>query len=435
MRTLFTLFAALLLVIPSDANDKNIRVTARVNTPVISIQGGRIFVQVTVTTPRLRIPTRAPMALTVVLDRSGSMGEERKMDFAKQALHKLIDQLHRNDIFSLVIYDDVVDVVQHPVRVTDKTRLHSLVDDIYPRGATNLGGGLQEGLRLAVQHARKEITSRVILLSDGLANRGLTDPMQLNAMAHRFRRQSVSVTAMGVGLDYNENLMVGLAESGGGNYYFIESPSTLASIMHRELKDASSIACRNAVLEFDLGTGIEVRDVIGYSWERRGSGGAISLGDLYQEEEREITLELMVPGGRDKTTVFEGNVTFEGTEVARQEKAATALIAFTQDERAIEHNRDLDVQGKADIAVSTRKVEEALDALDAGDEAEAVVRLEEAKSVLSASPAASGAGSAEIREQLGRLDAFKDSVMTSDTRRAKKAIQYENYLQQKSKKQ
>lgn len=435
MKTLWTLLAALLVAVPSIANDKNIRVTAKVNTPVISVHGGRVFVQVTVTTPRIHVPKRAPMALTVVLDRSGSMGEERKMDFAKQALHKLIDQMQRNDLFSLVIYDDVVEVVQLPARVTNKRRLHSLVDEIHPRGATNLGGGLQQGLDLAIRNARREITSRVILLSDGLANRGVTDPSRLNGIVRRFRKRSISVTAMGVGLDYNENLMVGLAEHGGGNYYFIESPSTLASIMHHELQAASSIACRNAVLEFTLGRGIEVRDVIGYSWERTGKGGTISLGDLYQEEEREITLELHAPAGNDRTEVFSGNVAFESADVERQREAATASVAYTNDVKVIENRRDLDVQGKADVAVSTRTVEQALDALDDGREEEAVAKLEEARGVLAASPAASGAGAEEIQQQLGRLDAFKDSVLTSDTRRAKKSIQYENYLLQKSKKQ
>ena len=436
MRTLFTLLTAILAVFPMDANDKNIRVTARVNTPVISVRGGTIYVQVTISTPRIHIPKRSPMNLTVVLDRSGSMGEERKMEYARVALHKLIDQLQRDDMFSLVIYDDAIDVVQRPTRATDKRRLHSLVDEIHPRGATNLGGGLEEGLRLAAHSMRRELTNRVIILSDGLANRGTTDPRQLNQIVRRYRRESVSVTSMGVGLDYNENLMVGLAESGGGNYYFIESPSTLASIMHQELDAASSIACRNAVLEFQIGKGVEIKDIIGYEWTKTGHGGTISLGDLYQEEEREITLELVAPSGQDDIRVFGGNVSFEGTEVQRQDAEAFAMVSYTNDEAAIERRRDLKVQSKTDVAVSTRSVEQALEALDDGNEAEAAVKLEEAKAFLSASPAATaGAGAADVQQQIGRLDAFKDSVLTSDARRAKKAIQYENYLKQKSKKQ
>jgi len=198
----------------------------KLNCPVISERGGTAYLQLTLTTPNIiSEKRRKPMNLSVVIDRSGSMSDQRKMEYAKKAFVSLVDQLQSNDILSIVIYDDVVEVIRCAQKIgNDKQSIKRLIDEVYPRGSTNLGGGLVEGLRQSEKYAGKEFVNRVVLLSDGLANVGITDPVELNRIAKRYRNKSISVTAMGVGLDYNENLMMGISESGGGNYYFIEHP-------------------------------------------------------------------------------------------------------------------------------------------------------------------------------------------------------------------
>src|SRR3990172_8626317 len=104
------------------------------------------------------------------------MADEGKIDYAKKAVSALIDQLREEDLFSLVIYDDVITVLREARRAGNKSELRRLLDDVTPRGATNLGGGLSEGLRQAERHRDREYLNRVILLSDGLANRGTTHP-------------------------------------------------------------------------------------------------------------------------------------------------------------------------------------------------------------------------------------------------------------------
>jgi len=213
---------------------RTVGIEARLNCPVIGSSGGRVFLQLAVSAPEAARSARRPMNLSVVLDRSGSMSEEGKMHHAKAALCALIDRLEERDLFSLVIYDDEIEVLRHACRVADREHLKRIIREIEPRGWTNLGGGLQTGLELASQNARPEYVNRVVLLSDGLANRGVTDPEELWRMAACYRARGVSVSSMGVGLSFNENLMLGLAEQGGGNYYFIESSRSLASVMGRE---------------------------------------------------------------------------------------------------------------------------------------------------------------------------------------------------------
>jgi Ca-activated chloride channel homolog len=425
-------------------SEPNITLNGKLNCPYISANGGTAYLQIALTTSAKedRERKRRPMNIAVVLDRSGSMADERKIEFAKSALNKLIDQLHSDDLFSLVVYDDVIDVLQSAQRVGNSQRdIKRLVSEIYPRNSTNLGGGMMEGLRQVERNLGKEYVNRVILLSDGLANQGVTDQRELSNIARNHRNRSISLTTMGVGLDYNENLMVSLSESGGGNYYFIESPSQLASIMSREFQSASSVVAQNAFIELKLGRGVKVVDVIGCESSFDDNTYKIPVGDLYSNDSREFTVELSIPEalpagrqGSGSQVVVTGALRCDCSMFAAR-PSFTAKVNYTREVATIEKNRDMEVQAKADIALSTRKVDNAMKALDEGRGDEAKAELTSARQVLMSSPAATvnGASGAAVQEQAARLDSFDKALKDDDSRRAKKKIQYENYRVQKKK--
>lgn len=193
------------------------------NSGCVPHNGGTVYLQIALDARNFPMTAvcRRPMNIAVVLDRSGSMADARKIDYAKKAINSLIDGLSSEDYLSIVIYDDRIDVLLPAQRVINKECIKRLVREIYPRGSTNLGGGMAEGFQQIERNFREDYVNRVILLSDGLANTGITDPRELGRIAGRYRDKSISLTTMGVGLDYNENLMLGLAEHGGGNYYFL----------------------------------------------------------------------------------------------------------------------------------------------------------------------------------------------------------------------
>ena len=418
--------------------DKSIVISGKVNCPVISQRGDKVYLQLFVRTPKVEKPYRKPLNVSVVLDRSGSMGDEQKIEYAKSALTSLIRQLSDKDILSVVIYDDIVEVLRQAGRVGDKRELLRLIDKVYPRGSTNLGGGMVEGYRQVERFASKEFTNRVILLSDGLANQGITDPQRLNKIARKNRSHSISLTAMGVGLDYNENLMVGLAEHGGGNYYFIEHPRSIAHILNREFDALSSILAQNATIEISLGRGVRLVDVIGYQWSQEGDRCKISLGDLPSEMTSEMTLELQVPSGTGSLSLASGKLAYESDKLAAGEQPSfETTIAYTDRQEVVEEHRDMDAQAKADVAVSTRKVEKAMEMLDAGRGEEAEQALTEAKELLLSSPAVNAAGAgAHITNQADQIGSFQSLLKdSSDARKSKKSIQYQNYRTQKNKQQ
>ncbi len=205
---LFTMLLAVLLPVSAMTRHQPsplFTINGTLNCPVMTEKGGTAYLQLTITAPQLTAHNkRKPINLSVVIDRSGSMSDQKKMEYAKKAFASLIDQLQPNDILSLVVYDDAVDVLRKAKKIGHhRSAIKKLVDEVFPRGSTNLGGGLQEGLREAEKFAGKEYVSRVVLLSDGLANTGMTDPAALYTLARKYRHQSISVTAKGVGLDYN----------------------------------------------------------------------------------------------------------------------------------------------------------------------------------------------------------------------------------------
>jgi Ca-activated chloride channel family protein len=399
--------------------------------------GGTVYLQVSVITPTIRVPRQKPKNVSIVLDRSGSMADEGKIRYAKSALLAIADQLSPEDLLSIVIYDDVVEVLRPVRRVKNREEIRRLIEGIEPRGSTNLGGGMIEGFNQTRRFASKEYVNRVILLSDGLANQGITSPAQLQKIARDYRSEhSISLTTMGVGLDYNENLMVGLAEFGGGNYYFIESPHSIAHILHQEFDAMTTILAQNATLEITLGNRVKLSDVIGYQWKEHNGRYQIDLGDLYSNHTQDITLELEVPMGAGRMELARGSLAYTASpsEVTDKPEFITAA-EYSADRTAVEQKRDLEVQGKVDVAVSTRQVDRAMESLDNGNAEDALLKLEEAVEELSASPAAgSSAGGAFIKEQESRLGQFRQALKDSagDQRRAKKAIQYDNYKAQKN---
>lgn len=416
---------------------RDVRIDAKVNYPVLLPEGGRVYLRLALHTPKRERPSRNPVNMAIVLDRSGSMAAEGKMEHARAAVGALVDQLRPNDILSLVVYDDVVDVLRPASRVGSSSgEITSLLREVYPRGWTNLGAGMNEGFAQARANIKREYTNRVVLLSDGLANQGITAPDRLADIARRYRTRGISLSTIGVGLEYDENLLVALSENGGGNYYYLESARNLASVLRQEFERLSSVVAQNAVIEIRLGRGVALHDVIGCGFEQKGGDLRIAVGDLYGDDTREIIVELDVPRGTGSFTIAEGRLTSDwSADGGTISSSFASEVRYNRDAGKVERERDLNVQGRADIAVSTRTVDQAMEEYDRGNTEQASDLLAGARAGLLASPAVAqpGAAGEALREQANRLNAYADTLKDerSDARRVKKGIQFDNYKTRK----
>lgn len=238
---------------------------------------------------------RRPLNLSLVLDRSGSMAGA-KIDYTRQAVQFLVQHLSANDTCSIVLYNDKVETLFEPQHITNKDWLSQQIDTIRVRGTTNLSGGWLQGCQHVSKLFDDKFLNRVIVLSDGLANRGITDKTQLVALARQKYEEGISTTTMGLGNDFNEDLMMEMANAGGGAFYFIESPEVAPNIFREELSGLLNIVAQNLVITIAPNSFIKsVRQLNSYPIQSNGYGTSFRLGDIFAEETKSLLLELNIP--------------------------------------------------------------------------------------------------------------------------------------------
>lgn len=239
---------------------------------------------------------RPPMDLAVVLDRSGSMNGD-KILAVKQAALDLLKELRPADRITLISYSD--DVTVHVERLmadgagADMARAQIL--PMQATGGTALGPGLIRGLELLERAKRPEKElAHLLLFSDGQANIGEQSPEVLGARAAQAFKAQVSVSTLGVGLDYNEDLMTKIADQGGGRYHFIKGADEVARVLADELAGLVSTAASGISLEVRPAAGIEVSRVFGYPAEALQGITRVPVGSLGAQQVREIVVRLRV---------------------------------------------------------------------------------------------------------------------------------------------
>jgi Ca-activated chloride channel family protein len=254
---------------------------------------------------------RLPLNISLVIDRSGSM-QGAKLENVKKAANFLIDKLNDKDILSIVAYESNVGVLQKSTPVTDKLSLHSTVSAIETGGGTNLGGGMVEGYNQVKASYKSGYVNRVLLLSDGLANEGVTDPTTLQGIAKKwFNSESISISTFGVGNDYNENLMTKQAENGGGSYYYIKQPQDIAGIFEKEINGLLSVVAQQAKLTFKIPAGVTVSRVYGGNYEMDKGNMTVNLKDIFANETKAVLVKFKIKPGTNINLPFTTRLDFE----------------------------------------------------------------------------------------------------------------------------
>ena len=247
--------------------------------------------------PAVRREARPPARVVLVIDRSGSMAGE-KLQRAQESAKGIVDRLDAGDRVGIVQYDDTVQVLAHPTRLDEggRARLRTIIDRISSGGSTNLHGGLVTGLAELSQDAGG--INRLILLSDGQANAGVVDPAAIAATARQAAEQGRRITTIGMGVDYNEDLMEAIAESGRGQYHYVRDAEGLAKVFAQELEALQGTVATSVELVLEPAcAGVEIVDVYGYEWRRQGAQIVVPMADFYGSENRRLTAKLRVSAG------------------------------------------------------------------------------------------------------------------------------------------
>ena len=330
---------------------------------------------------------RAPLHVALVLDRSGSMAGG-KLEAVKDAAIDLVRRLSPDDLVTVVTYDDVVTTVAEPGPGSEQADLTARIQDLRTGGMTNLSGGWLRGRELLAGAAGRPegaadpeapAVARILLLTDGLANRGITDRERLCALTAEARSAGITTTTIGFGADYDEVLLRGMADAGGGGTYYIARPDQAVDVFAAEIDGLLELSAQNLTATVTPSEGAELT-VVRHSYPSTDLGDALRLemGDLYAREPRELLCEFGVRVPEDREEVEVASVVLSAHVVTADggmEHTETTLpIAFSP---ADGPRVEPEVRRVALLLEAAKLREEVLDDRDRGDYEAASEKLRE----------------------------------------------------------
>jgi len=251
-----------------------------------------------------------PINLALVIDRSGSMADSDKMSRVKAALLTLVSQLRDTDVLSISLFDSYAEVLLPACTLTDRRRVSELIRQIEPRGSTNLHAGLMLGYHEALKYYRKDATNRVILLTDGIANQGETDPDKIAANSREFNERGIDLSTVGVGLDLNQDLLRQLAKSGRGLFHFVSDAQDLNKVFIKELQSLLSLVATEPRVEVSYDSDLRLVQVYGYEPEMHDGSVAINLDNMNQGLTQVVLLRFKTAHNRTRNSSLGVNVHF-----------------------------------------------------------------------------------------------------------------------------
>ena len=327
--------------------------------------------------PMADMGRRAPVNVAIVLDRSGSMTGQ-KIERAKEAAIMAINRLGSEDIVSVVAYDDTVQVLVPATRVSDKDAIAWAIRQLGPGGSTALFAGVSKGAAEVRKFLDRGRVNRVVLLSDGCANVGPSSAEDLGALGASLIREGISVTTLGLGSDYNEDLMVQLARRSDGNHAFIENAEDMARIFNAEFGDILTVAAQRVTVTVTCAPGIRPVRALGREADISGNTVVATLNQLYGNQEKYILIELEVPAGPSggSCEVARASVSYANMYTPTTDELSSVVGArFTDSPAVVERETRTDIMVSVVEQIANENNKTAMALRDQG-------RIEDARSAL-----------------------------------------------------
>jgi Ca-activated chloride channel family protein len=321
--------------------------------------------------------SRPAVNLAIVLDRSGSMNGQ-KLERAKKAAIEALRRLGKQDVFSVIIYDHNVETIVPAQPAHNTEWIEAKIRQIQAGGNTALFGGVGQGASEIRKNIGGEYVHRIILLSDGIANVGPNTPEDLGRLGAALIKEAISVTTVGVGTDYNEDLMTRLSQNSDGNSYFVESSRDLPRIFAAELGDVLNVVAKKVHVIIECPEGISPVKIIGRDGRIKGRSVELSMNQLYGGQKKYALVEIQLRGGKNgqEMEIAKARISYDNPFTLKRETASGLVSAqFSDDIKKVEKSTNVEVKREYELNRNALEQERAIGFSDKGQIPSAVQTL------------------------------------------------------------
>lgn len=380
------------------------------------------------------ISARPKLNLSLVLDRSGSMSGE-KMLRAREATAYCVDQLLPTDRLSVVIFDNRVEVLIPSQLAENKAQLKGLLQEVSARNSTALHEAWVRGGMQVSEHLTDGAVNRVVLITDGLANEGLTNVDQIVSQVRGLFERGVSTSTIGIGEDFNEDLLIPMASAGGGNSWHVRTADDMQRIFAVELEGLIAQVAHTVTLGLVPADGVRLADVLNDF--AMSETGRYRLPNLQSGSPLEVVAQLRIPQQAEgtKLRLLDLRLGYTPQEMKSAEVAKQVFEVEFASERAVELLPvNHDVAKAVRMLMNARARAEAVRLLDTGDFAGSQSVLLQAR-LSSQAAFAPMASSPDVQEEMATFAEYDQSLTDrASDKMSRKRLIYDSLLRRQSRK-
>jgi Ca-activated chloride channel family protein len=380
------------------------------------------------------VSKRPRLNLSLVLDRSGSM-EGEKMVRAREATAYCIDQLLPSDRLSVIIFDNQIEVLIPSQLAENKAQLKGLLKEVYARNSTALHEAWVRGGMQVSEHLMDGAVNRVVLITDGLANEGLTNVDQIVSQVRGLADRSVSTSTIGIGDDFNEDLLIPMASAGGGNSWHVKTADDMQRIFAVELEGLISQVAHTVTLGLVPADGVRLADVLN-DFEMSETG-RYKLPNLQAGSPLDVVVQLRVPAQAEgtKMRLLDLRLGYTPQEMKSAEVVKQVFEVEFASEQFVERSLvNHEVIKAVQMLMNARARAEAVRRMDAGDYVGSRQVLSDARmsSHVAFAPMAS---SEDVQEEMALFVEYEDSLADrSSDKMSRKRLMYDSVSRRNSRK-
>lgn len=355
--------------------------TMEANASQTVLQSGQrqlAWIRVGITSPRPGRKLQRPLVnLAVVIDRSGSM-QGNKIAYTREAIIGALNLLSPDDIITVVAYDSDVNVVVPATKMADKDDVVEAIRAIQPGGNTALFAGVSKAAAELRKFKDPRRVNRIIVLSDGLANVGPSAPGELASLGASLRKENITVSTMGLGLGYHEDLMLELAAHSGGNHHFVQQERNLAQAFQQEFSDLLSVMAQEIDIRVQVPGEVVPTRVLGNVADINGQSVVSRISQIYAGQTRSVLIEVEIPSEFARSEEEAGHpaqkllanveVTYRDMVSGQQERMPGQVeVQFSEDSAAIQKSLNNPVMADVVYLFGNEQNKMATQLLDQGD--------------------------------------------------------------------